>query len=244
MKNNQYEKRSYRDWVNSPDLITFEVTEFETDLYISATKNLYNEAFKSVKFYRNQLNEYIKNNIDFQTSFVPVDVDLKAAPIIIEMAKAAQKANVGPFAAVAGAMAEFVGKDLLNYSPEIIVENGGDIFINTKRDRKLAIYAGKSPLSGKLGINISKYLSPVGVCTSSGTVGHSISFGKADAVVVISPSTILADAVATAAANLIHTKYDIEKSIDFAKNISGVIGVIAIIDTYIGVWGDFELLEL
>jgi ApbE superfamily uncharacterized protein (UPF0280 family) len=89
-----------------------------------------------------------------------------------------------PLLQIAGAVAEFVSKDLLPLSEEIIIENGGDIYLATSRERTIGIYAGHSPLSLKIGIVISPEDSPLGVCTSSGTVGPSLSFGKADAVCI------------------------------------------------------------
>ena len=90
--------------------------------------------------------------------------------------------GVGPMAAVAGAIAEFVGEELLAYSPEVIIENGGDIYIKSLKKRVVGIYAGNSPLTGKIGLEIEGKETPIGICTSSGTVGHSLSFGRADAV--------------------------------------------------------------
>lgn len=244
MKNKQYQKRDYRNWVGSEDLLNFEVIEYETDLFISADKLLFDEALKSIKLYRKQLYEYIKVYPEFQKSFTPVNVKSGAPDIILTMAKSSKSAGVGPFATVAGAIAEFVGRDLLEYSSQVIVENGGDIFISSNKDRILGIYAGDSPLSKKLGLKIKKEQMPAGICTSSGTVGHSFSLGKADAVVIVSPSTALADAMATATANIIQTEKDINKAIEFAQTVENLTGVIAIKNKQIGVWGDVELVNI
>lgn len=243
MHNNSYINRTYRNWSDSEDLLSFQVTEFETDLFISAEKDLYKEALKSVILYRNQIKNYIKTHSEFETSFKPVKVIQSAPEIIKDMSEAALKADVGPFAAVAGAMAEYVGKDLLNFSSQVIVENGGDIFISSKKDRVLGIYAGKSPLTGKIGLLIKTELMPVGVCTSSGTVGHSTSFGKADAVVIMSKNTSLSDSVATATANIIQKPEDIEEAINFALSIDGILGIVAIINSHIGAAGKLEIVR-
>ncbi len=147
-------------------------------------------------------------------------------------------------ASVAGAIAEFVGKELLEFSDEIIIENGGDIFIKTTKPRTIGIYAGKSILSGKIGIEINPDETPLGVCTSSGTVGHSLSFGKADAVVVISKSTPLADACATASANIIVNENDLPKAIEFAQKIKGIQGIIAIKNEKLALWGKIKLKKI
>ena len=183
-----YRERFYRDWVRSQGLVTFQVKVKETDLCISAEKNLLEEANNSVIKYRKQIEDYINDNPVFEIALQPVDIEKDSPSIVREMAEAAEKCDVGPMAAVAGAMAEYVGKDLLAYSSEIIVENGGDIFIKTNKQRRIGIFAGQSPLSGKISIAIEPKDTPVGVCTSSGTVGPSFSFGKADAVVIISKS--------------------------------------------------------
>lgn len=244
MEKEGYQKRAYRELVKPADLVSFEVIEYETDLYISAGQNLATEALRSIRVYRSHIQEYIKKYPEFEKSFVPVTIEKEAPEIVREMGQVAEKASVGPFAAVAGAVAEYVGKDLLKLSSQIIVENGGDIFIASCQERTIGLYAGNSPLTGKIGFKINQRLMPVGICTSSGTVGHSISFGKADAVVIMSKSTSLADAVATATANIIQTEKDISRAIDFAKNIEGIIGVAAVIGKHMGVWGDFEIVKI
>ena len=207
-----YKERSYRQWVKSDDLVTFEVKEAQTDLLISAARNLEKQARTSVLNYRSDIEEYIKKDRSFYTSLEPVKVSNNAPQIVKAMANAAKKANVGPMAAIAGAVAEFVGKDLLAFSDEVIVENGGDIFIKTKIMRRVGIYAGESsPFTGSIALEITANERGLGVCTSSGTVSHSLNFGKADAVCIISDDAALADAVATAAGNAVKSKDDIEK---------------------------------
>lgn len=244
MPSNQYEPRDYRSWTKIPDLITFQAVELETDLQISACKNLEMEALSAIRKYRNHLERYIKQYPVFKSSMKPINVASEADDIIQKMAQAGKLAGVGPFAAVAGAMAESVGKYLEEFSPEVIVENGGDIYLNCLVDRVVAIYAGNSPFSGKLGLKISKNMFPLGICTSSGTVGHSKSFGKADAVIILSQDTSLADAMATSAANLIQTEQDLEKAIEFASSVNDILGVIAIKNNNIAAWGDVEFVKL
>jgi ApbE superfamily uncharacterized protein (UPF0280 family) len=137
-----------------------------------------------------------------------------------------------------------VGKRLLSFSREVIVENGGDIFLEIERPRRMGIFAGSSPLSNRIGIDIQPDRTPMGVCTSSGTVGHSQSFGRADAVVVLSPWTALADAVATAAGNRVKSPQNINEALTFAMNMAGVEGIVVIIGDRIGVRGQVELVAL
>ena len=193
-----YEPRTYRNQVGGTDLVSFGVTVKETDLYIRARKNLRSKAERLVDKYRTTLEKYIERYPDFLTTLEPFSPGDNAPMIVKEMAESAAAVGVGPMASVAGTIAEFVGRELLEYSPEVIVENGGDIFMESQSARTVSIYAGVSPLSNKIALEISPKDTPVGICTSSGTVGHSLSYGKADAVVIVSPSTSLADAVATA----------------------------------------------
>ena len=166
----------------------------ETDLLVSGEMDLREPAAEAISLYRKQLKDYIAAHQDFAVSLEPIDASDDAPEIVKTMAKAAALAGVGPMAAVAGAVAESVGQYLLRFSPQVIVENGGDIFIKTSTDRVLGIYAAESPFTGKLALKLTPDQTPMGVCTSSGTVGHSLSFGKADAAIVFSRWTALADA--------------------------------------------------
>ena len=243
MKKDEYQPRTYRHWIEGKDLVPFTVTVKETDLYIRATSNLQRKARRLALKYRRQLEQYIEKNPDFLTSLEPLPAPEHAPRIVLEMIEAGRIANVGPMAAVAGTIAEFVGRELLEFSPEIIVENGGDIFLKISQKRVVGIYAGNSPLSGKLGLEINPQDTPLGVCTSSGTVGHSLSFGKADAVVVIAGSAALADAAATAICNKVSKPADINPAIEIGRNISGLKGIVIIMGGDIGVWGGVKLCE-
>ena len=237
------EPRTYRHWVESKDLILFNVTVKETDLYVRASSNLKRKTHRLVSKYRSQLENYIERHPAFLTSLKPLPAAEDAPFIAKQMAEAAQKAGVGPMASVAGAIAEFVGNELLAFSPEIIIENGGDIYLKSSKTRTVGIYAGESPLTGKIGLEVKGQDTPLGICTSSGTVGHSLSFGHADAVIVISQSAILADAAATAIGNLIDQPGDITSGIEFGKGINGLRGILIIKDSNIGIWGEVKLCQ-
>ena len=239
-----YEPRHYRHWVKDEGLVSFNVVVKETDLYIRTSSNLRRKAYKLVLKYRGMLEEYIKRNPAFLTSLEPITVGEDAPLIVREMVRSTGRVGVGPMAAVAGAIAEFVGNDLLAFSPEIIVENGGDIFLKSLKKRMIGIYAGKSSLTGRIGLEIRGEDTPLGICTSSGTVGPSLSYGKADAVIVLSPSTTLADAAATAIGNLIVQHGDIPKGVEMAKGIEGLRGVIIIQDDKVGLWGQVKICQI
>jgi len=239
-----YEKRTYRNLVKTDDLIKFEVMVKETDLLVRAERDLTKETRESILKYRYQLETYIAMNPEFQKSLIPLKGDSDVPEIVREMIRTSQLAHVGPMAAVAGAMAESVSKDLLKLSKEVIVENGGDIYLSTSKERTIGIYAGDSPLSLKIGIVIRPEETPLGICTSSGTVGHSLSFGKADAVCILSRSAALADAAASAVGNIIQEKKDIELGLERGKEIEGVLGTLIIVGEKMGVWGNIKLIQL
>ena len=233
----------YREWIKSEDLAKTLVSYKDTDLCIMGDRELEKEALGSIHKYREEIEDYIKVDPAFKSSLKPIETK-KGAPLIVKkMIEAGKTAGVGPMAAVAGAVAEFVGRDLLSFSKEIIVENGGDIFIKSSKNRRFGIFAGESPLTGKLTFEIMAVDTPLGVCTSSGSIGHSLSFGRADAVCAISKDTLLADAVATQAGNLVKSAEDIEKAISYARSIPEVTGVIVIVGNKLGTWGSVKLGE-
>ncbi len=239
-----YQPRFYRDWIRDKDLFSFSVVVKETDLYVRARRNLKRKTLKAVSKYRALLEKYIERHPEFLTALEPIRIGEDAPQIVEAMAEAAKKTGVGPMASVAGAIAEYVGKELLPFSSEVIVENGGDIFLKTLKRRVIGIYAGESSFTGKLTLEIQPEETPLGICTSSGTVGHSLSFGRADACIVLSPSTALADAAATAIGNLTVEASDIPQGIDFAKGVEGIRGVVIIKDDQIGIWGEVKILPV
>lgn len=225
-------------------LVSFQVVVGETDLFVSAEENLYRQTLESVLRYRRDIEGFIGKHPLFESTLKPYEVPDSAPLIIQRMALVAQMVGVGPMAAVAGAIAEYVGKDLLKYSTEVIVENGGDVFIKSSRPRRIVIYAGDSPLSNKMVIEIKPEQTPIGLCTSAGTIGHSLSFGRADAVVVLSQNVALADAAATAIGNRVRKSEDISRALSYSQGIRGLSGVIIIKGDKMGTWGKMEICPL
>ncbi len=239
-----FSNRDYRVKSKRKDLVPFIVTVKETDLYIQACSDLSDTALRSVLRQRGYIETHMTLDPQFKTSLKPIEGIESAPAIVMEMIEAGKKAGVGPMAAIAGAISEFAGQSLLKYSKEVIVENGGDVFFKTASHTVFTIFAGTSPLSMKIGVRIAPRNTSMGLCTSSGTVGHSTSFGKADAVTVISPSCALADAAATALANIVKTERDIKRAIDAGQQIPGVEGLVIIKGEKLGVWGDLELVSI
>lgn len=181
-------------------MITERIQIDETNILLK-TDLLNHELDKFILKQRLELISYIRKNREFLISFEPVEID-DAYLIVKMMAKAGEIADVGPMAAVAGTISELSMNYLLNKGAKYaIIENGGDIALKTNRDVIMGLYAGTSSLSGQIGFKIKHEKTPMGICTSSGTVGHSISLGKADSVTVFADKASIADALATSIAN-------------------------------------------
>jgi hypothetical protein len=239
-----YQPRKYRNLVEAARLLAFRVVVKETDLLVHAEKKLEHETRELVLEHRGYVEAYIKAHPDFAAALTPWRPDGFAATIVVEMIKAGENAGVGPMAAIAGAVAEHAGLGLLKYSDQVIVENGGDVFIKTDTPLTVGIFAGKSPLSLRIGIRMSGGPKPMAVCTSSGTVGHSLSLGKADAVCVVADSCSIADAAATSIGNQVQSIADIEYAIAKGNCIEKIRGIIIIVGEKIGIWGDLEVVPL
>jgi uncharacterized protein len=241
---NQYQDRFYRSQTSSATWVSFTLQVKESDLWVRARQDVSPLGYERLFQYRHDLETYIQLHPDFKEALVPLPFDPLAPPIVQDMLKAARLAQVGPMAAVAGAIADFIGRDLLTQSSDLIIENGGDLFIASSEPLTIGLFAGKSPLSQRLAIHLEPTSEPIGLCTSSGTVGHSLSFGKADAVTVLSSTATMADALATAIGNRVRTRNDISDTIDFARTIPEVQGVLIIVAEQVGLWGDLELVAV
>jgi uncharacterized protein len=225
--------------------VSFQTRYRETDLWIRAQRPLEEEALAAVLNCRSQLEEYISQHPEFFSSLVPLPEDPFAPPLVRRMLDASRVAGVGPMASVAGAIAQAVALSLKPLTPSILIENGGDCYLDLQEEIKVGIFAGPaSPFRGKIGLRFTADRFPFGICTSSGTIGHSLSFGKADAVTVVSRDAALADAAATALGNLVQTPRDINKALDLAPTIPRVDGALIIIQDKIGIWGKLELVAL
>lgn len=238
-----FEPRLYRRSVDPAGLTCFEVVVKETDILVCAERELKDLAEDLVHRARWDLESYIAGHPRFAESYVPVQVEADAPAIVQQMARAAWRANVGPMAAVAGAIAEFVARGLSERSENVIVENGGDVYLMGDVERTVALWAGR-PGVDIIGLRVPAGMQPVAVCTSSATVGPSESFGSADAVTAIAHDGALADAVVTALANTVHGEEDIPKAIEAAKLVPGVFGVLASVNGHVGAWGSVHLVSL
>ncbi|MRS12750.1 MAG: UPF0280 family protein [Actinobacteria bacterium] len=239
-----WEPRRYRQRADAAGLVTFEVVHGETDLQVSATRSLRAEAAEVVASVRADLEGYIAAHPRFAESFVPVAVEPDAPEIVRAMAEAAEASGVGPMAAVAGAVAEAVARGLAELSREVIVENGGDLYLIGDSPRRVLLLAGDSPLSGRIAVELAAASLPAALCTSSGTVGHSVSLGSAHAVTVLADRGAVADAAATAAGNLVHGADDIHRALERALAVPGVRGAVVLAGDSFGVLGDVTLVRV
>ena len=241
-----YEPRRYRATVQPAGLVAFQVTVRETDLMVMAEAPLVELTQELVRDARGQIEDHIAMCPEFRRSLRPLDEpEAHAAelpPVVRWMYRAAAATETGPMAAVAGAVSQYVGRGLLEHSAQAIIENGGDVFLSTNSPRIVSIFAGSSSLSMKLGLRIGP--GTFGVCTSSGTVGHSYSMGKADAATVVSPDAALADAAATALGNRVKTAADVPAALEWIRTIDGIVHAAVIVDETFGTWGEFELVPL
>jgi ApbE superfamily uncharacterized protein (UPF0280 family) len=224
-------------------LASFRVVVKETDLHIQADRDLASFARERVMAHRDVLEKYAMRYPEFVTTLSPwMENDPKPA-IVEEMTQAGRRAGVGPMAAVAGAIAARVGADLLVQSGEVIVENGGDVFLSTADPVTVGVHVGVSSLESKLAIRAGGGNKPAGICTSSGTIGHSLSFGSSNAVCVLSSSCALADAAATAIGNRVRGGDDIRGAIEWGRTIEAVQGIVIVSGEKVGAWGEVELVS-
>jgi len=220
----------------------FRVVVEESDLWITAGRDLRFETAAILSRLRGDIKNWILLYPEFETSLAPLEAPDNAPEIVRHMCWAAQIAGVGPFAAVAGAIAQMLAEELLPLSPDLIVENGGDTYICSTRPRNVGLLA--EPEAGVLlSIKVSPSDCPVSFCASSGRIGHSLSFGLADLVVARARDAALADAFATALANMLRSEKDIPALIKRARFFapSGLDGLFGQCNGKIVLLGTMEL---
>jgi ApbE superfamily uncharacterized protein (UPF0280 family) len=238
-----YEERTYRGLIAADDLVTSRVCAGESDLFVLANQDVTQPGRGFLLEVRNDLESYIRRDPSFLTKRVAHRPLHNAPWVVMRMAEVSSYYNIGPMAAVAGALADCVGQQLTKSQTDVIIENGGDIFVHTRKPIAFTLYAGeKSPFSGKLKFKPTLSDRSFGVCTSSGTVGHSYSQGRADAVCVVSQTASQADAAATAVGNQVNHKEDIGRVIQEASNNHNILGIIVALEDKLGIWGEVEII--
>ncbi len=205
---------------------------------ISDNQKAIRAAIDSIKRNYLELELYVRANPKFLHTLTPISVPEK--PFVARvMALAAEKAGVGPMAAVAGAIADLAVQDMTQVGFEVaVVEDGGEISAASNRPVDVAVAAGEEPLSKRFGFRLTEF--PIGVATSSGRFSHALSFGDAEAAVVFCKNAALADAAATAVGNVVKgedAKAGIQAGISKGLSIEGVEGVLIIYQGQVGTAG-------
>ena len=243
-----FQPRTYRSQFNTKRFTGFIVKHLETDLWIGVDPDSFREEMKDVamakvKGLRKKLDDYIQTEPFFKKSLKPFHPAEFAPPEARQMAVASEKAGIGPMSTVAGLFAREVGEEIIkNFSvKELVIENGGDIFVVLNDELVLSVFAGESILSERIGLEIPADKNKLGICTSAGTVGPSISYGIADAVVLVCEDILLADAFATAFGNKVKSPDDVEKVIKQAENFPEIKSLLIICEDKVGIKGENEI---
>ena len=239
-----YTERSYRSRFSNDGRRWFCVKFLESDLWIGVDSGSYRASMEEDVYtflvdLRRQMDAYLLMDPQYKAALTPYDAGLEAPVILKEMSRISHKTGIGPMSAVAGAVAKHVA-DFLG-TKEVIVENGGDIYAKATSDMDISVFAGQSPLSEKVGLHIPAAVFPCGICTSSGTVGPSLSLGRADAMMIVCQDVLLADSYATAMANRIKTVNDLQPVIEQIQNNPEILGALAVKDDKLAVCGLYEL---
>ncbi|OHD68699.1 MAG: hypothetical protein A2W19_12855 [Spirochaetes bacterium RBG_16_49_21] len=234
-------ERFYRNFTETPRWNSFRVRVETSDLYIRAHSDLSGPAERIIRKLREEVRYHIERQSSFLYSFTPVERLERCPEIITLMYYASEKAGVGPMAAVAGAVAQLVGLELAQLSEEIIVENGGDIWMKITKPAIAALYPGGYAFSA-VAVKLRPEQTPCGICTSSARIGPSFSYGKADAVTVISPDAALSDAIATEACNRVKHEEDMAKAASYAMGC-GASGAVIIFRDRLVALGAVELAD-
>lgn len=246
-----YQPRTYRTDMQADRLKYFSVVMEETDLRVGVGYGEWNDSIPTrIGELTLELRQTLKSWIVIQPAFLhshkPLSISEKAPPLVQLMVESTKKANVGPMAAVAGTFAKLIGERICEefQLSNLIIENGGDIWLKSSEPVIVRIDAGNSSLTGLIGIEIQANQTPCGICTSSGTTGHSFSYGKADSVSVVSGCASLADAWATALCNQIQTSEDLIKVVPLQTLSAEIQGVVSILKESVAASGNITLKKL
>jgi len=225
----------YRNFINLEDFYKIEINYKFTDILILSDKKLDEpKILKEIKKIYEKIEYYSIKRPLFLSSLFPISPDNS---YFKEIFIYSNKTKIGPLAGIAGFFAKKISEFIIKeYSPKnLIIENGGDIFLKKEEESKILIYAGNSPLSMKIGIKLPK--GEYGIATSSKTVGHSISFGNADAITVITKDPLISDFYATYFGNMIKTDEDYKKVFKISKKLKEIKGLVIIFKNKIGIYG-------
>ncbi|MDY6931537.1 MAG: UPF0280 family protein [Halobacteriota archaeon] len=208
----------------------------ETVVSIIAEEEFVLPARETIVYHRRELENFIAEDPFFKITLEPYPERKDAPKIVRRMIDASSKVGIGPMSAVAGTISQLAVEAMIDAGATYaIVDNGGDIALINDKEVLVGIYAGKI---NDFALKVKPRDSILGICTSSGKIGPSISFGNSDAVTVVSDNTSLADSAATAIGNLVTDGDSIDEVIHNFSDIDGINGLLIICDGRIGTWGD------
>jgi hypothetical protein len=233
----------YRNLCDPGELIRTRVTVAETDLEVLTDQEVGDLPLELVLACRGTLEAYLEDAPGFRDALLPLDPLPGAPPLIREMCRAARLAGVGPMAGVAGAVADHVGRGLRRRCATVVVENGGDVFLASPRERVVGIWAGEASPGSRLGIRLPGGSHPTGICTSSAAIGPSFSAGNALAATVVASSAVLADALATSLGNRLRDTASLVPALEWVRGLEGAWGAVAVLEGRLAFCGDLDLVH-
>ncbi|MFA6845018.1 MAG: UPF0280 family protein [Sphaerochaetaceae bacterium] len=246
-----FQERTYRRGMLGEKFGTFSFSIQESDLFVGYTPKtremdlVMKEARRKTMQLRNQILNYPDRR--FLSSFIPLDNPIPSGHSLINtMILASGEAKVGPMASVAGAIAQEVGVHLKRKCglQEIVIENGGDLYLDVKEPILVKLLAPGSGFSGHVAIRIKAEDCPLGVCTSSGKTGPSFSFGRADAVMVACHDSALSDAYATAFCNQVTDETQVDVVIKRISHKEKIISALVVCNERLALYGRLEVEKL
>jgi ApbE superfamily uncharacterized protein (UPF0280 family) len=231
----------YRNRVKNKEEFSYRVSYKNTEFIISSNRDIKDYIEGPLRDIYRDLEFVVEKDPSFLKSLSPVKLKEFYPDTISRMCELSSEFDVGPMAAVAGTVNEYIASFIPDSVENLFIENGGDVYIRSRYDVRTLIYVDNPFFKDSLLIKIKASRTPCGLCASSGTFGHSLSLGKCDLAAVLSGSSISADAAATAIANSVANIADIETAINKYRGFDSVLGMLIIKDDRIGIWGEFEL---
>jgi uncharacterized protein len=238
------DKSIYRNRIKKREKYNWHINYKYSDLLVSSDRDVSVRLGKAVREVYKLLESVIEVEPSFQKSLSPVNIKRHYPPIVKKMCREASIYNVGPMATVAGAVCDYIASELKHHCSNLIIENGGDVFIKSSRDIDVGVYSRNKDFTDKIYLRVKAKDTPCGICSSSGIFGHSLSMGKSDLVTVLSKSVISADGAATSIANRISNPDDINGIIEDYRKIKDIRGVLIIKGNKLGIWGNIELMNI
>lgn len=214
----------------------FDLSYRESILRVVCDDGLRDAAFDAMMEARYSVEAKISQDPFFEITYDPYPSSPGDDDIIRRMCDASAVAGVGPMAGVAGAVALHVAERLISEgSSHAIVENGGDIAFYSPEPRLVGIFADH-PVFRDLAFSVSSDRI-VGICSSSRTVGPSVSLGSSSISTVFADDVVLADCCATALGNLVRDESHIQDAVRDIGSREGVSGCMACCGDKVAMFG-------